>query len=70
VAETSGDRRGLAETEWNLSLAAIHAQEAQTALHHSQRALAIAQELGHPHLLARCLTSTAQAHSFLRQVTA
>ena len=37
------------------------------ALHHSERAVAIAQELGHPHLLARCLTSTAQAYSFLRQ---
>ena len=67
VAEQSGDRRGLAETEWNLSLAAIHAQDAKLALHHSERAVAIAQELGHPHLLARCLTSTAQAYSFLRQ---
>ena len=67
VAEQSGDRRGLAETEWNLSLAAIQAQNAKLALQHSERALAIAQELGHPHLLARCLTSTSQAYSFLRQ---
>jgi DNA-binding SARP family transcriptional activator/predicted ATPase len=67
VSEQSGDRGGLAETEWNLSFAAIHAQNAKLALHHSERALAIAHELGHPHLLARCLTSTAQAYSFLRQ---
>ena len=67
VAEQSGDRRGLAETEWNLSLAAIQAQHAKLALHHSERALAIAHELGYPHLLARCLTSTAQAYAFLRQ---
>ena len=67
VAAQSGDRRGLAETEWNLSLAAIQAQNPKLALQHSERALAIAQELGHPHLLARCLTSTAQAYSFLRQ---
>ncbi|MFO7705426.1 MAG: AAA family ATPase [Halopseudomonas sp.] len=67
VAEQSGDRRGLAETEWNLSMAAIQAQHAKLALHHSERALAIAHELGHPHLLARCLTATAQAYAFLRQ---
>ena len=67
VAEQNGDRRGLAETEWNLSLAAIQAQNPKLALQHSERALAIAQELGHPHLLARCLTSTAQAYSFLRR---
>ncbi|MFO7679138.1 MAG: BTAD domain-containing putative transcriptional regulator [Chloroflexota bacterium] len=67
VAEQSSDRRGLAETEWNLSSAAIQVQNAKLALHHSERALAIAHELGHPHLLARCLTSTAQAYAFLRQ---
>ena len=67
VAEQSGDRRGLAETEWNLSMAAIQAQHAKLALHHSERALAIAHELAHPHLLARCLTATAQAYAFLRQ---
>ena len=67
VAEQSGDRRGLAETEWNLSLAAIQAQNGKVALQHSERALAIAHELVHPHLLARCLTSIAQAYLFLRQ---
>jgi tetratricopeptide (TPR) repeat protein len=67
VAEQNGDQRGLAETEWNLSFAAIQAQNAQLALHHSERALAIAHELGHPNLLARCLTSVAQAYSLLRQ---
>lgn len=67
VAEKSDDRRGLAETEWNFSFAAIQAQQAKLALQHSERALAIAQELGHPHLLARCLESAGQAYAFLRQ---
>ena len=67
VAEQSGDRRGLAETEWNLSLAAIQAQNAKLALQHSERALAIAQELGHPHLLARCLTSREVCEGHLKK---
>ena len=67
LAEQTGDQRGLAETEWNLSFAAIQVQNPKLALHHGKRALEIARELGHPHLLARCLTSVAQAYSFLRQ---
>lgn len=67
VAAQNGDKRGLAETEWNLSLAAVQAQNAKLALHHSERALALAQELGHSHLVARCMTSVAQGYAFLRQ---
>lgn len=67
LAEQTGDQRGLAETEWNLSFAAIQVQNPKLALHHGERALALARKLGHPHLLARCLTSVAQAYSFLRQ---
>jgi DNA-binding SARP family transcriptional activator/tetratricopeptide (TPR) repeat protein len=66
VAEKSGDRRGLAETEWNLSLAARMKEESYEALHHGEQALAIARELGHPQLLARCLNSLAYAHARLR----
>jgi DNA-binding SARP family transcriptional activator/tetratricopeptide (TPR) repeat protein len=67
VAEENGDRRGLADTEWNLSTAARMQQETRLALHHGEQALAIARELGHPQLLARCLNSLAYVHSRLRQ---
>lgn len=66
AAEQSGDQRGLAETEWNLSLAARMEQRSDQALHHSQQALAIARQLGHQQLLARCLNSLAYAHARLR----
>ncbi|MGD2049309.1 MAG: BTAD domain-containing putative transcriptional regulator, partial [Chloroflexota bacterium] len=67
VAEGSGDRRGLAETEWNLSLAAHNEQKIYLARDHGERALSIARELGHPQLLARCLNSLAYIHGYLRQ---
>jgi DNA-binding SARP family transcriptional activator/predicted ATPase len=67
VAEQSGDRPGLAETEWNLSLAARMQQETYLARQHGEQALAIARQLGHPQLLARCLNSLAYVHSRLRQ---
>lgn len=67
VAEENGDRRGLADTEWNLSLAARMQQEIYLARHHGEQALAIARQLGHPQLLARCLNSLAYVHGYLRQ---
>jgi DNA-binding SARP family transcriptional activator/predicted ATPase/tetratricopeptide (TPR) repeat protein len=67
VAEQNGDRRGLAETEWNLSMAARMAEDTYQARHHGEQALTIARELGHPQLLARCLNSLAYVHSRLRQ---
>ncbi len=67
VAEQSGDRRGLAETEWNLSVAARMEQEIYRARHHGEQALVIARQLGHPQLLARCLNSLAYVHTYLRQ---
>jgi DNA-binding SARP family transcriptional activator len=67
VAEQSGDRPGLAETEWNLSLAARMQQRTSLARQHGEQALVIARELGQPQLLARCLNSLAYVHSRLRQ---
>jgi tetratricopeptide (TPR) repeat protein len=67
VAEQSEDRQGLAETEWNFAHAAIQDQKPRLALHHGERAVAIARELGHPQLLARCLTSLAQIYALRRQ---
>jgi predicted ATPase/DNA-binding SARP family transcriptional activator len=66
IAAQSGDQRGLAETEWNLSIATRMQHESQQARHHGEQALAIARELGHPQLMARCLNSLAYVHSLLR----
>jgi DNA-binding SARP family transcriptional activator/tetratricopeptide (TPR) repeat protein len=67
VAEGSGDQRGLAETEWNLSLATRMQHRPHLARQHGEQALAIARQLGHPQLLARCLNSLAYIHFLLRQ---
>ncbi len=67
VAEQSGDRRGLAETKWNLSMAAHNEQKSYLARQHGEEALAIARQLGHPQLLARCLNSLAYVCAQLRQ---
>ena len=67
VAEQSGDRQGLAETEWNLSMAAHNEQKSYLARHHGEQALAIARQLEHPQLLARCLNSLSYIYSQLRQ---
>ncbi len=67
VAEQNGDRRGMAETEWNLSLAARMVQDVSLAHQHGEQALSLARQLGHPQLLARCLNSLAYVHGRLRQ---
>jgi len=67
VAEQNGDQRGLAETEWNLSRAAAFGGDTNDALHHGERALTIARELGHPQLLARCLGMLAMVNLQLRR---
>jgi DNA-binding SARP family transcriptional activator/predicted ATPase len=67
IAQQSGDQRGLAETEWNLSVATRMQNKPHLARQHGEQALAIARQLGHPQLLARCLNSLAYIHSLLRQ---
>ncbi len=67
VAQQSGDQRGLAETESNLSLATRMQHKPHLARQHGEQALAIARQLGHPQLLARCLNSLAYIHFLLRQ---
>ena len=66
VADASADRRGLVETEWNLSLVARRKHRINQAREHGERALGLARELGHPQLMARCLNSLAYVHSHLR----
>ncbi|MAU08184.1 MAG: hypothetical protein CL607_00060 [Anaerolineaceae bacterium] len=67
VAEQNDDRRGLAETEWNLSLAAIHEEKPRLALHHGEQAVTLARELEHPQLLAGSLTTLSQVYFLQRQ---
>jgi DNA-binding SARP family transcriptional activator/predicted ATPase len=67
VAEENGDRRGLAEVEWNLALAARFVNDARLSRHHGERALTIARELEHPQLVARCLNLLSYAYGNLRQ---
>ena len=67
LAEQNEDRRGLAETEWNLSLAAIRGLNANLACHHGEQALATARQLGHPQFVARCLNLLAYVYAQLRR---
>jgi DNA-binding SARP family transcriptional activator/predicted ATPase len=67
VAEQNGDRRGLAEIEWNLALAARLVNDAHVSRHHGEQALTIARELEHPQLVARCLNLLSYANTNLRQ---
>lgn len=67
VAEQSGDLQGLVDTEWNLSLAAVHEQKPQLGRDHGEQALEKARQLGHPQLLARCLNSLSYIYAQLRQ---
>jgi len=67
VAEQNKDQRGLAEIEWNLSMVAIREQKTNLARHHGEQALAIARQLRHPQLLARCLNSLSMVYSQLRR---
>lgn len=66
VAEHNEDRRGLAEVEMNLALAARLENDAHLARDHGERALTIARELEHSQLVARCLNLLSYAYTNLR----
>ncbi len=67
LAEQNEDRRGVAETEWNLSLAAIRELNANLACLHGEQALATARQLGHLQFVARCLNLLAYVYTQLRR---
>ena len=67
VAEQNGDRRGLAEIEWNLALAARLVNDPYLSRQHGEQALTIARELEHPQLVARCLNLLSYVYTNLRQ---
>ncbi|MDQ3966206.1 MAG: tetratricopeptide repeat protein [Actinomycetota bacterium] len=64
VAEASGDRAMLAETEWNLAQMTAMKGDPETALSHGGRALDLAREAGLKELEARSLFVLGQAHRF------
>jgi len=65
LAEQNEDRRGLADTEWNLALAAIREPNANLASYHGEQALATARQLGHLQFVARCLNLLAYVYAQL-----
>lgn len=67
VAEQTGDQRGLAETELNISRAAAFGNDANGGLRHGEHALRLARELRHPQLLAGCLSTLAMINIQLRR---
>ncbi len=67
VAEQHADQRGLAETEWNLSYAAVFGGDPNGGLAHGERALTITRTLGHPQLMARCFGMLAMVNFQLRR---
>jgi predicted ATPase len=55
IAEQHGDHLNMAETDWSLAYFACLNDELPLALHHADRSLRIARDLGHPQLTARNL---------------
>jgi DNA-binding SARP family transcriptional activator/predicted ATPase len=67
IAEQSGDRRGMAETVWNLAMAAYQAKELDLALHHAEQGLDLTRDLQHPQFMARHLSVLAYIYTRKRQ---
>lgn len=67
VAEASGDRPGLAETEWNMAQLYYYQARLRLALPHAERALSLARELGQNTLIARTLNILAYIRTNLGQ---
>lgn len=70
VAEESGNKTALAETEWSLAQLAYHTFDYPTTVRHSRQALALARELANQALIAGSLNTLAYAEALLGQVTA
>jgi DNA-binding SARP family transcriptional activator len=68
VAESSGDKVGLAETEWSLAQLGIYLQDAPAAYTHGRQALALARETDQADLTARSLNVLAFAELGLGEI--
>jgi DNA-binding SARP family transcriptional activator/tetratricopeptide (TPR) repeat protein len=70
MAEASGNKPGLAETEWSLAQLYHHRFDFRQSLVHSRRTLALARELNDARLVASSLNALAYAQMLLGQVSA
>jgi DNA-binding SARP family transcriptional activator len=69
VAEAGGDQAGLAQTEWSLGQLTHHVHDFEASQAHSERALALARELGDQALIAGATQTLAFALLFQGQIT-
>lgn len=68
TAEVAEDKAGLAQTEWHLGQLTHHLNDFAACQDHCERALALAQEINDPSLIAGASNSLAYALFFLGQV--
>jgi DNA-binding SARP family transcriptional activator/tetratricopeptide (TPR) repeat protein len=64
VAQTSGAKAAVAETEWNLAQMVVYGLEPDERVAHAEAALELARELGLEELAARSLYTLGVAYSF------
>lgn len=67
IAEASGDRAAVAETEWNLCNMLAPEWKTEAAIEHGRKALELAEELGLKELAARAVLALGHAHMFAGQ---
>ncbi len=65
IAESSGNKAGVAETVWNLAQTGFYAGKISESLPHAERALALARELHLQELIGRSLHALATLESAL-----
>jgi tetratricopeptide (TPR) repeat protein len=65
IAESSGNKAGVAETAWNLAQTGFYAGKISESLPHAERALALARELDLQELIGRSLHALATLESAL-----
>jgi predicted ATPase/DNA-binding SARP family transcriptional activator len=65
IAESSGNKAGVAETAWNLAQTGYYAGKISESLPHAERALALARELDLQELIGRSLHALATLESAL-----
>jgi DNA-binding SARP family transcriptional activator/tetratricopeptide (TPR) repeat protein len=70
IAEVSGDKAGLAQTEWSLGQLTHHSDDFVASRDHSERALALAREVEDPSLIAGASNTLGFALFFLGQLEA
>ncbi|MDX1520458.1 MAG: AAA family ATPase, partial [Anaerolineae bacterium] len=70
IAEASGDKASLAQTEWSLGQLTHHVNDFEASRLHSEHALALAREIGDQALIAGSAQTLAFAHLFQGELVA